>query len=267
MAKYNKSFLNNALKNKYVLYLVALIAFFILLGQIMMKQFSAVLLFYLTGLVAYYFTKNMTIVLGVSIISVSFARLFKNLFGLTEGFKEGAASDNHNSNSDNSDSHNSGTDSHNTQTVVSNNDNQGVDSNDDDSGTPDISLNYSATPDATDAFTNKSKSGKAGKSGYSNLKLNPGLYNMPNKEQVNKQLGKVDKIEAAYDNLEKVVGTNGIRSMSSETQNLVKQQGEMLKQLKEITPMLNDAMGAVSKLDMSKLAGIFNDIKGNLPQQ
>jgi hypothetical protein len=256
MAKYNKSFLNNALKNKYVLYIVALIAFFILLGQIMMKQFSAVLLFYLTGLVAYYFTKNMTIVLGVSILSVSFAGLFKNLFGLTEGFKEG-----------NSDSDNSGTDSHNTQNVVSNNDNQGVDSNDDDSGSPDISLNYPATSDATDAFTNKSKSGKAGKSGYSNLKLNPGLYNMPNKDQVNKQLGKVDKIEAAYDNLEKVVGTNGIRSMSSETQNLVKQQGEMLKQLKEITPMLNDAMGAVSKLDMSKIAGIFNDIKGNLPQQ
>ena len=64
---------------------------------------------------------------------------------------------------------------------------------------------------------------------YQNQKpLKPEHLNIPNKEQLEKQLGKADKLESAYDNLEKVIGDNGIKSMSEGTKELVKQQKELL---------------------------------------
>lgn len=98
---------------------------------------------------------------------------------------------------------------------------------------------------------------------YQNIKLNPGLYNTPNKEQLNKQLGKASNIEAAYDNLENVIGTNNIRSMSGDTQNLIKQQTAMLKQLKEITPALNQAMESVGKIDLGGISEMFGKFTQN----
>jgi hypothetical protein len=67
-----------------------------------------------------------------------------------------------------------------------------------------------------------------------------------------------DNIEAAYDNLEKTIGENGIRSMSGATKDLIAQQNQLVKGLKEVTPVLNEAMGALSKIDLSSLSGIFN---------
>ena len=55
---------NKVVNNKFVLYFVALLALLDVLGYIMRKEFSAVLLFYLVGMITYFYTKNMTIVLG-----------------------------------------------------------------------------------------------------------------------------------------------------------------------------------------------------------
>ena len=98
------------------------------------------------------------------------------------------------------------------------------------------------------------------KSGYTNQKLTPGLYNIPNKAQLEKQLGEADKIEAAYDNLEKVIGENGIKSMSESTKELVRQQNELLKGLKTITPALNEAMSAIGKIDLGGLKSMFDSV-------
>ena len=116
--------------------------------------------------------------------------------------------------------------------------------------------------DATSILNNLEKKGI--KSGYENQqKLTPGLYNMPNKKQLEKQLGHADKMEAAYDNLEHVIGENGIRSMSDSTKELVRQQNELLKGLKDITPALHEAMGAIGKIDLGGLKSMFNSVTSN----
>ena len=103
------------------------------------------------------------------------------------------------------------------------------------------------------------------KSGYQNkMKLNPGMYNSPNKEQISKQLGKAGQMEKAYDNLDKMIGQEGIKSISSHTKKLVKQQNELMKDLKDITPTLNEAVGAISKLDLSKLGNMFDSVSKNM---
>ena len=60
--------LNNIVNNKYVLYLVALVALVDIIGYLMRQEFSAVLFFYLVGMITYFYTKNMTIVLGSAFI-------------------------------------------------------------------------------------------------------------------------------------------------------------------------------------------------------
>jgi hypothetical protein len=73
-----------------------------------------------------------------------------------------------------------------------------------------------------------------------------------------KQLGKASETEQAYDNLEKIMGSKNIQTMSTDTQDLIRQQNELIKQLKSMTPALNDAMATLGSLDLSKLTGIFN---------
>jgi len=77
----------NLVKNKYVLYVVALIALLDILGYIMRQEFSAVLFFYLVGMITYFYTKNMTLVLLTSLIVTTLAHLLKNTMGFKEGME------------------------------------------------------------------------------------------------------------------------------------------------------------------------------------
>jgi uncharacterized protein YoxC len=73
-----------------------------------------------------------------------------------------------------------------------------------------------------------------------------------------KQLGKASEMEQAYDNLEKIMGKDNIQSISTDTKDLIKQQNELIKQLKTMTPALNDAMSSIGNLDLSKLTSMFS---------
>ena len=242
-----KSFLNKALTNKYVLYVVAFIAFLSLLQHIMSKEFTAVILFYLVGLVTYYYSKNMTLVLGVSFLATLFADLVKGLFNIREGFKE------------NLEDPGQGHDSSGNLTCVSSaNCPPGYICSD--ASLCIIPPQPPPNPQGDgDGFTNLKQ--KASRSGYQNQKkLNPSLYNMPNKEQMKKQLGDASELESAYDDLEKVIGDNGIKSLSGNTENLIKKQNKLMKQMKEITPALQTAMESVSKIDLGKISNLMTNI-------
>tara|TARA_E500000178_G_C16994629_1_gene742534 strand:- start:1362 stop:2081 length:720 start_codon:yes stop_codon:yes gene_type:complete len=234
-SKVNKnSFVNKTLNNKYVLYLVAAVSLLDILGYILKQQFSAVLFFYLIAMIVFYFNKNMTLVLGSALIGTTLLHILKNLMGIKEGFKEG------NEHSDSEED---------TTGEEAEDEDQDEDEDDDED-------------EDTKPMKNKRKAGKREK--YANQKINPGLYNIPNKDNLKKQLGKADKMENAYDNLEKVVGENGIKSMSNNTKELVKQQNELLKGLKEVTPAINEAMGAIGKIDLNNLTKMFNNVNNPL---
>lgn len=271
---------NNIVKNKYVLYFVALIAFVDVLGSLMRQEFSAVLFFYLSAMIAYYYTKNMTIVLGSALLSTILARMMKNMCGVKEGLENEMDEDE--MEEDEMDEDEIGDDEKNK--VIKRmklNDKEAKKSkqgtkveskeadikkafkktkvNDDTDLDIDVDKLDDVSKDASDILKTLEKNGV--KSGYQNhQKLNPGLYNIPNKKQLEKQLGKADKMEAAYDNLEHVIGENGIKSMSNSTKELVRQQNELLKGLKDITPALHEAMGAIGKIDLGGLKSMFGSV-------
>jgi hypothetical protein len=261
---------NNIVKNKYVLYLVALIALFDVLGSLMRQEFSAVLFFYLSGMIAYYYTKNMTLVLGTALLATILARTMKNMAGVKEGLKnemdDGVSDDDEK------------------EKVIKRmklNDKEAKESKvgtkvaskeadikkafkktnvkDDTDIDIDVDKLDDVSKDASEILKTLEKNGV--KSGYQNQqKLTPGVYNIPNKKQLEKQLGEADKMEAAYDNLEQVIGENGIKSMSDSTKELVRQQNELLKGLKDITPALHEAMGAIGKIDLGGLKSMFSSV-------
>lgn len=264
---------NYIVKNKYVLYLVALIAFVDILGYIMRQEFSAVIFFYLVGMITYYYTKNMTLVLLSSLVATTLAHLIKNMMGLKEGMK--------NEEEEIEVEEEEGTYNPEKEAVkdrIKLNDNEASDMKESfrENKESQIKKAFKKNPilpdekdlekldnvsdEASKILKNLEKKGI--KSGYQNKqKLTPGLYNIPNKNQLKKQLGDADKMEAAYDNLEQVIGDNGIKSMSNSTKELVRQQNELLKGLKDITPALHEAMGAIGKIDLGGLSNMFNKTK------
>jgi hypothetical protein len=222
---------NKLVNNKITLYIVAIIAFITLVGNIMNSEFSAVLLFFLAGGVAYSFTKNMTIVLGSSIIATSVATMSSSFFVYKEGL-EGNSDPSNNIVSMDSE-------------LSSSKNNKG--------SLPKKGSNKVSADETIPSKTSDSDNEEA------LTQLTPALFNnIPNKDQMQKQLGKATEMEQAYDNLEKIMGKDNIQSISTDTKDLIKQQNELIKQLKTMTPALNEAMSSIGNLDLSKLTNMFS---------
>lgn len=231
----NKGLINKIVNNKITLYVVAFVAFLSLFRHIMNSEFTAVLLFFLSGAIVYNFTKNMTLVLGTAFVVTIIASMTKNLLGFQEGL---------------------------TDKTKTTEEEGAEEPKEPEEPKADLS------EDVTEEELTIPKAPKAPKkSGYQNqMKLNPALYNIPNKEQMQKQLGKATEMEQAYDNVDKIIGKNNVQSISSDTKDLIKQQNELIKQLKTMTPALNDAMSSLGNLDLSKLTGMFNSATKNLAE-
>jgi hypothetical protein len=228
--KNHNTMFNKLVNNKITLYIVAIIAFIVLVGHIINSQFSAILLFFLAGGVAYCFTKNMTIVLGSSLAVTTIATMSRSFFVYQEGMKEGNIDTDPSNNID-----------------LSNNIGSSKKKDSKDEVDEEVTL-----------VNNKSEP---------LTQLKPALLdNIPNKDQMQKQLGKATEMEQAYDNLEKIMGKDNIQSISTDTKDLIKQQNELIKQLKTMTPALNDAMSSIGNLDFSKLSGMFNSATQALSQ-
>jgi len=250
MRKNNRKLFSNnkLLNNKIILFIVSALALFSLYMHITKSNFSAVLLFFLTAALVYSFTKNMILVLGASFIVTTIASMSKNLFGLKEGFKEG-----------NGDGEGEGTAKE--AAIVKKMKKTETDA------TTDADADTDADTEQTTNKPNNKKHEKLEKqSNFDNQRLAPALFNTPSKKSVEQQLGKATEVEQAYDNLEKIMGTEKINSISTDTKDLIKQQNELIKQLKTMTPALNSAMSSLGNLDLNKLTGMFNSATKNLSE-
>jgi len=243
---FNNNLLNNKItNNRITLLIVAAIAFFSLYIHIVNSHFSAVLLFFLTGALVYGFTKNMVIVLGSAFLVTTIASMLARSFGFKEGqenMKKGKK--------------------------AKKNKNEEEEEEGGDEEADGVSKNIEkALKGLPAAIDEGSSAPKKDASGFDNKqKLSPALFNTPSKKNMEQQLGKASEAEKAYDNLEKIMGTENINSISSDTKDLIKQQNDLIKQLKTMTPALNSAMASLGGLDLNKLTGMFNSATKNLSE-
>ena len=75
-------------------------------------------------------------------------------------------------------------------------------------------------------------------------------------------------MEQAYNNLHKMLGEDGMNSITSETKKLVSQQKDLMGTLNQMAPILNNAKETLSGLnlgDMGDMSKMLKDLKGGAP--
>ena len=279
-SKKNVNLFNKLISNKIVLYIVALIAFVDIIAYIINKEFGAVIFFYLAGLIAYKFSGNMTVVLGSALIATSLVHILKNMLGFKEGFKKkivegkdhGKLKKSKKSKGDTEDTEDTEDVPITTSDAIEEEISSTVNMDQIEEGmTMDNPMKkIEKMKQSMTSVTNpppplQSKPNKNKQAPFTNQKLRPAVINnIPNKDKLTQNMSKADNIEAAYDNLEKTIGENNIKSMSGATKDLIAQQNQLVKGLKDVTPVLNEAMGALAKIDLSSLSGMFNKFSANV---
>ena len=69
-------------------------------------------------------------------------------------------------------------------------------------------------------------------------------------------------MEQAYDNLQKMLGEDGMSSITSETKKLVEQQKDLMGTLNQMAPVLNSAKETLANLNIGDMQSMGNILKG-----
>ena len=267
------------LHDKNVLYIVAFLAVINFFGYVVLRDSYALLIFLSIGFISTYFSKNMTVVLIVTLILTNFITVVsRNLVSGKEGFDAAINPD-------------AITDESATQV-------DGVAAAAKPAAKPAAAAaaKPAAKPAAAAAakpaaaaaakpaaasllsgVTGAGTSGKASKqkvtttaSSTSTQKhltepmteLNPASINDEDDLPVNNRVDYAKTLETAYDNLENLVGQDGVRGLTSQTNTLMDQQQKLMENMKSMEPLLNTAQSFLDKFESSSMGKIFDKIPG-----
>lgn len=222
------------LSNKYVLYLVLVLAIVNAVCLIQERDFDSLLVLSIVGLLSSYFTKNMVIVLGVAMTVANFNYIQDHLnMRVLEGM------DNESDPSD-------------MQCYQHNKNKTGWN----------LAADITSKKDCKTPMCWSNSKDECGP-----VKQGFGQRNVPKSKAARVDIDDDDEddssridyaatIEGAYDNLEKMLGSDGMKGLTSETKKLVNQQKGLMKSLETMTPVLKSAKKTLDGLDLG------GDIKG-----
>jgi hypothetical protein len=217
------------LTNKWVLNIVAFLALFNVIGYIVMGNLNSVLYFIVFAVLIRYFSKNMTIILGVPLIIVNLLAIKGNVL---EGMESGKTKPNKPENKQEQ-----------TNNIVKKNN-------------PNNASVISDTSAAAAAANDDTSSGGEQQGFEPGRRKNKG-----------NNIDYATTIEDAYDELNNILGSDGIQRLTSDTQNLMQQQMQlaeamkgMAPMIKSLEPMVNNLQGMMGQLGDGKegLGGIMD---------
>ena len=195
-----KSAISNLLTNKLVLHIIAFLSLFSVIGHMMLGHYNIVIYFIVLALLVRYFSKNMIVVLGIPLVLVNIMSM--NKVSLMEGLEN------------NSDSKSDDATKKTDDTKKSNDTKKSDDKKTDAAGEP-----------VVDA-SNEKKSDENFEVGYSKNR-----FNKPS-------IDYATTIEDAYDQLNSILGKDGIKNLTSDTERLMQQQAQLAGNLKDMGPLI-----------------------------
>jgi hypothetical protein len=215
------STVSKLLTNKLVLNIITLFSLFNVIGYIVIGNINAVLYYIILAVLIIYFSKNMIIVLGIPLILV-------NLLVMKGNIMEGMENKNENINENNT---RIDEDQTKNDKLVKNNKNT-ID--------PKTSQGLSMTNIDSPVNTTENAAQIAGenKQGFE-----PGR-----KKNKGTEIDYASTIEDAYDELNNILGSDGIKRLTSDTQNLMKQQMQLAEAMKGMTPVMQQIAPMVENL-------------------
>ena len=221
------------LKNKYVLYVLLVLAIINVLGYVGLQDYDSLALFVAVGVLSTYFSKNMAVNLLLAIVVTSLIAVNKRVVeGMEnkeddeveekpkkkkkkpkEGMKEGNFSC--------------------------------------DTGTscPEGATCTEQSHCTTSSFQNNVPPSS------------PAAVDEDDDEAVGDRIDYAATMEQAYDNLQTMLGDDGIKSITSETKKLVNQQKDLMKTLNSMAPVLNTAKETLSGMDLPNIGEMGNLLK------
>jgi hypothetical protein len=210
-----KAALSKILTNKLVLHVVFFIAFINIITYVVMGNIDAVVYFILLGVLIGNFSKNMIIVLGVPVILVNLFVISKHR--RVEGFTDGSGNDS--SSKKGSSGKGSPSTSPTSQEPIIPSDE------------PNAPLQESSSGPSESFEVGRDKK----KGGY--------------------DIDYAATIEDAYDELNKVIGGDGIKKLTQDTQGLMNQQLQLAEAMKGMGPLIK-GMGPIMKQAEGLLGGM-----------
>lgn len=216
------STISKILTNKYVLYFIAFLSLTNILGYMISGNINHVIVFILVGVIMTYFSKNMAIVLLVSL-------LIANLFSISIIFKEGFETEDKGNEKKNEKKPKDLMDS---------------------SAVLDASIDSSSSDLQAETETDAHAQPQGESFEVGRGKRNP-------------KIDYASTITDAYSQLNELIGKDGIKSLTNDTQTLMQQQLQLADSMKAIgpliegiTPLLSQVKGMMGGLDANSLDGM-----------
>jgi uncharacterized membrane protein len=243
-----KAALNRFLTNKLVLNIISLIALICVISYIIMGNFNALIYFIVFAVLIRFFSKNMIIVLGVPIILVTLLT-YKRV--ISEGLENNKDSKKPAKKNNSTEKKNKDEGMENLEYGEFKNDKK---SNKQDSKTSQgLSKTPIITPDddsttttsavaSTDAVASSDESFEVGRG----------------KRRQGSQIDYAATVEDAYDELNKILGSDGVKRLTDDTQRLMKQQMQLAESMKSMGPLIQ-GMGPMLESAKSMLSGLGNN--------
>lgn len=220
---------SKVLENKYVLYFVFFLALTNLFGYMLLGNVHAIIFFILAGFVSTFFTKNMIVIISIPIVLTSVLMVGQKV---KESFE---------------------------------NKQDNMSSSSPDSSSPDSSSPHSSSPDSSSpGSSNPSKNNldnlispeyDMSDLGNATIQQSDGKVDEPmtTMYKKNKRIDYASTIEDAYSDLNNILGGDGIKNLTSDTQKLMNQQLQLADAMKSMTPLLESAKGLLQGFDMKNL--------------
>ena len=241
------SSVSKLLENKYVLYVVFFLAVTNVFGYMVMGNYKAIALFILVGYLVYNFNKNMIIVLAVPLILTSIfisAGVIREgnanmdeksvIGGAESAVKAGANSTTH----------------ENTDAVVPKKKSEDKDKTD--KKMPEIKDTKISPKTEHLIDTTLTETGDDVPEGHT-PDADSAMTTMYKK---NNRIDYASTVEDAYGDLNKILGGDGIKRLTEDTQKLMGQQMQLADAMKSMTPLLTQAKTLLGSFDMKQFGNI-----------
>lgn len=207
------STISNVLTNKWLLNFIAFLAFFNVIGYIVLGNVNVVVYFIVFAILARFFSKNMIIVLGVPLLCVNLLLIRSNMMEGMENNKTPESS------------------------ALPENDEQQiidklVNDNKPEQKTAQGLFMYSLEKTGDNIVDNNAQSTGGEQQGFETGR----------RKTRGNNIDYAATMEDAYDDVNNILGGNDVQRLTSDTQNLMKQQVQIARAVENMTPMLNSLM-------------------------
>lgn len=115
----------------------------------------------------------------------------------------------------------------------------------------------------------KKKKDKKNKEGLSKLKPKTLAEDETEEDMLKNDIDYASTVEAAYDNLDKILSSDALKTMTDDTKKLAAQQKKLMSNVKEVQPMMENVLSMLkdSGIDSSKMFSMINNVSNEKATQ